>query len=92
VYKHDGEVAELPPSMVGNAGALASLLTLDDDVANGLYASQLVGGATHIGGIVYWGAPDDLYTQEWGWFATALYAGRVPNYWTSVASSAEQNQ
>jgi hypothetical protein len=28
-------------------------------------------------GAAYWGDPGDLYGQEWGWFATALYADQL---------------
>ena len=30
---------------------------------------------------VYWGLPDDLYAQAWGWFATALYADTLTDLW-----------
>jgi len=63
------------------AGALAALLTLDPDTANTLYASQLVGLADDTGNTVHWGDGGDLYAQEWGWFATALYAGATPDLW-----------
>ena len=26
-------------------------------------------------------SPDDLYTQDWAWFSTALYAGALPDLW-----------
>ena len=31
----------------------------------------------------FWASPDDLYAQDWGWFATALYAGALPNLWSA---------
>ncbi|HEX5506844.1 MAG TPA: glycosyl hydrolase family 8 [Thermomicrobiales bacterium] len=84
VYGHDGAPVERAPSLTGDAGALAALLTLDPDAANTLYAGQIVGGATNAadpGGPVYWSNRDDLYAQEWGWFATALYADALPDLW-----------
>ncbi len=81
VYAHDGAVVEEASSMVGNAGALAALLTLDPAAANIIYAGQIVGGASRTGTDVYWGDPHDLYNQEWGWFATALYADALPDLW-----------
>jgi hypothetical protein len=66
---------------VGSAGAIAALLTLDPNAANGLYASQLVGGSRFTDGEVHWMDPSDLYAQEWGWFATALYAGTLTDIW-----------
>lgn len=81
VYTHAGAVTTDDTSMVGSAGALAALLTLDPQTANGLYAGQILGGADFANGEAYWGNPDDLYGQEWGWFATALYANSLPDVW-----------
>ncbi len=85
VYERDGTVAEAPPSVVGAAGALSALLALDEPAAHLLYAGQLVGGASHVDGGTYWGDPLDLYAQEWGWFATALYADALPDLWRADA-------
>jgi len=84
-YERDGTVAEAPPSIVGTAGALAALLALDEPAAHLLYAGQLVGGASQVNGGTHWGDPLDLYAQEWGWFATALYADRLPDLWRADA-------
>jgi endo-1,4-beta-D-glucanase Y/4-amino-4-deoxy-L-arabinose transferase-like glycosyltransferase len=74
-YSHSGEVRLDQPSVVGSAGALAALLTLDPTAASSLYAGQVLGTTQHLpDGAAYWGDPGDLYAQEWGWFATALYA------------------
>jgi hypothetical protein len=81
VYARDGSVLEEKPSMVGNAGAVGALLKLDPDAAHTVYAAQVVGGINQASEGVYWGDPNNLYTQEWGWFATALYADALPNLW-----------
>ena len=81
VYTHAGTVTSEDPSVVGSAGALAALLTLDPEAANRLYADQILGGADYAVGGVHWGNPDDLYAQEWGWFATALYANSLTDIW-----------
>ncbi len=81
VYARDGTIVEAPPSIVGEAGALSALLTLDRDAAGQLYSSRIVGGAARAGSGVAWGDPADLYAQEWGWLATALYAGALPDTW-----------
>jgi len=80
-YRHDGAILQESPSLVGTAGALSALLTLEPSAAGGLYAQQILGGARRAGGGVYWDNPHDLYAQEWGWFATALYADRLPDLW-----------
>ena len=81
VYAHDGILVHDTPSPVGNAGALAALLTLDPTLANEIYAGQIVGGANRADAGIYWDDPNDLYGQEWGWFATALYAGTLSDVW-----------
>jgi endo-1,4-beta-D-glucanase Y len=81
IYTHDGAVASTDASVVGSAGALAALLTLDDTAANRLYANDVVGGAEVNNGNLYWSDPNDLYAQEWGWFATALYANALTDLW-----------
>jgi endo-1,4-beta-D-glucanase Y len=81
IYTHDGSVASNDGSLVASAGALAALLTLDNNAANRLYANDVVGEAEVSNGKVYWGDPNDLYAQEWGWFATALYANALADVW-----------
>jgi endo-1,4-beta-D-glucanase Y/4-amino-4-deoxy-L-arabinose transferase-like glycosyltransferase len=81
IYGHDGSIGADDTSLVGSAGALAALLTLDANNANRLYAGQVVGGSQTDKGQVFWGDPNDLYAQEWGWFATALYAGALTDIW-----------
>jgi endo-1,4-beta-D-glucanase Y len=81
VYQHDGQPIERNPSVVGNTGALAALLTLDPNLASSLYAQQFVGGAGGGGATAYWADRNDLYAQEWAWFGVALYGNGVPNLW-----------
>ncbi len=121
VYGRDGTVIERPPSVVGHAGALAALLTLDPPAAHALYANHFVGRAVvscpagqpaarcayrpagaATGGAgsavagtagtagaegrqAVWANPDDLYAQDWAWFATALYADALANLWQAPA-------
>jgi endo-1,4-beta-D-glucanase Y len=81
VYAHDGSVGGTDTSVVSTAGALAALTSLDSNAANQLYARQLVGGAQYTDGQVHWGDPNDLYAQEWGWLATALYSDALTDIW-----------
>ena len=48
VYARDGTIEERTPSVVGQAGALAALLTLDPPLAHKLYASRFVGSAVYV--------------------------------------------
>lgn len=81
VYAHDGTIVQEPPSLVGNAGALAMLLATDQSAADGLYVDHFLKGVTREGADVRWGDPTDLYGQEWSWFAVAFYADALPDLW-----------
>lgn len=83
IYAHDGTIVLEPPSLVGNAGALAMLLTTDPASANALYVDHFVKGVTRQGEEAHWGNPTDLYGQEWAWFAVAFYADALPDLWHS---------
>ncbi|MEA2638620.1 MAG: hypothetical protein QOF51_14 [Chloroflexota bacterium] len=81
IYAHDGTPLADTPSTVGDAGAIGALMQLDPNAAANIVANQLIGGAGRNDRDVFWGEPTDLYTQEWGWFATALYANAMPDLW-----------
>jgi endoglucanase len=85
VYAKDGTVIEPNPSMVGMAGALAALLTHSPELGHELYVRHIrIEFERYPNNSISWGDPADLYTQEWGWFATALYADALPNLWWYV--------
>ena len=84
-YAHDGTIVEENPSLVGTAGALAALGTREPALAHGLFVSQVLGAANRDQAGVAWGSRDDLYAQEWAWFATALHADALPDLWTNPA-------
>jgi hypothetical protein len=81
MYAHDGTALQRAPSVVGTAGAVAALRTLEPATAHALHAEHFVGGAGRSGPMVYWGDPADLYAQEWGWFSTAQYADALTDVW-----------
>ncbi|MBW3589340.1 MAG: glycosyltransferase family 39 protein [Actinobacteria bacterium] len=82
VYSHDGEVVERGPSMVGTAGAIAALGFHDRPKAERLFSAQVLGGLQGTTSEMFWTPRADLYAQEWGWFASAIYEDRLPNLWT----------
>ncbi len=82
-YAHDGTLLHNDLNVVGNAGALAALLTTDPALAHSLYARAFIGDASIDNGGVYWGNPDDLRAQAWGWYATALYDNLLSDIWHS---------
>ncbi|MBV9175098.1 MAG: glycosyltransferase family 39 protein [Chloroflexi bacterium] len=83
VYAHDGSLVDDGFSMVGTAGALAALSTLDPTLAHGLFAANVLGRVQSDPerDDLWWGDPRDVYAQAWGWFATALYADQLPDLW-----------
>jgi endo-1,4-beta-D-glucanase Y/4-amino-4-deoxy-L-arabinose transferase-like glycosyltransferase len=81
IYSREGEVIEHAPSMVSTAGALAALMTIDPALASRLQAGQVLGESVAGADGITWANPHDLYAQEWGWFAVALYADALPNLW-----------
>ena len=81
-YEHDGSVKDESVSAVGVAGALAALSTLEPASSHGLFAQGVLGRVqVEPGGGMTWDDPDDIYAQAWGWFGTALYAGRIGDLW-----------
>jgi endo-1,4-beta-D-glucanase Y/4-amino-4-deoxy-L-arabinose transferase-like glycosyltransferase len=88
VYAKDGEVIEEQPSVVGIAGAMAALMHLNPEAGYDLYIQHiLLGASRHEQGFMYWGDPEDLNSQQWGWFAAALYADAMPNIWWYIPES-----
>jgi endo-1,4-beta-D-glucanase Y/4-amino-4-deoxy-L-arabinose transferase-like glycosyltransferase len=81
VYARDGSIIQSGPSLVGDAGSLAALLTIDPSSAAAVYAQQVLGTSQRSDDGLYWGDPHDLYGQEWGWFATGLYSGSLADIW-----------
>jgi len=86
VYEHDGTVVEAEPSIVSTAGATAALAATDPEQAGALYASDIVGRAQDAAEGTYWNDETDLYAQEWGWFATALYGDALWSPWDNASS------
>ncbi|MDQ3962942.1 MAG: glycosyl hydrolase family 8 [Actinomycetota bacterium] len=81
VYAHDGRVVEEPPSMVVIAGAIAALHSSDPDKANELYARYVAGGARRAVPGAIGPSEDDIYAQEWAWFAIAFYGDHLVDLW-----------
>ncbi|MEK7623644.1 MAG: glycosyl hydrolase family 8 [Patescibacteria group bacterium] len=40
----------------------------------------------------HWGEPTKYYNQNWGWFATALYANNTPNLWSEDTLAKEYHR
>jgi endo-1,4-beta-D-glucanase Y/4-amino-4-deoxy-L-arabinose transferase-like glycosyltransferase len=91
VYTKDGNIVEESPSIVGITGAMAALLEMNPEAGNNLYIHHiLLGASRHPEGFVSWGDASDLNSQQWGWFATALYADALPNIWWYIPAEERQ--
>jgi 4-amino-4-deoxy-L-arabinose transferase-like glycosyltransferase len=81
------QASRLPPKSTGesalarSAGALAVRSALDPASAAAVFAAEVSATARRDGSGVYWDAPDDLATQQWGWLATAIHTGALIDLW-----------
>ena len=83
IYAHDGTIVKDAPSLVATTGVIAALMTLDPSRADSIYRDQIAGGVSRTGSGVFWkwGMLSDLQTNEWGWFAVAMYNNALPDLW-----------
>jgi endo-1,4-beta-D-glucanase Y/4-amino-4-deoxy-L-arabinose transferase-like glycosyltransferase len=85
IYTEAGDIIQSNPSKVSLAASLSALLTKDPKLANEFFVEQFREGTTqYIDGTISWGDSLDIYDQEWGWFAVALYADALPNLWWEI--------
>ncbi len=82
-YAHNGIILKDSPSVATTAGTLAVLMTIDSNRAETMYRDQIAGGVRKAdkGYFWNWSSVGDLDSNEWGWFATALYNNALPNLW-----------
>lgn len=82
-YTHDGQPWENYDSVLSYAANLANFIVTNPGLADTIYEDKVLGkfyedfdSRNH-----FWDDPNNYYSQNWGWFATALYAGLLPNFW-----------
>ncbi|HEX8966638.1 MAG TPA: glycosyl hydrolase family 8, partial [Chloroflexota bacterium] len=69
------------------AGTLGGLLFADDrSLVHRVFAARILRSFNDANGATYWGDPHDYYSQNWGWFATALMDGSMSNLWAGQTS------
>ncbi len=78
VYAHDGTLVQDAPSQISTASGLALLQAVAPTQVHRLYASEVMGRTNRLPTGIYWRTPGDLTSQDWGWFATALYLDALP--------------
>ncbi len=72
-YTHTGTPRESYETVISYATALPHLLLSDPDAANILYETKIKAKLYEDGTQSYWEDPQNYYTQNLTWFATALY-------------------
>ncbi len=82
-YHLDGSPAASYESTSVYAGILPGLLLSEDRwLAHRVFAQKILGAYVDAPGQSYWGQdPEDYYTQNMAWFATALMNGALSNLW-----------
>jgi endo-1,4-beta-D-glucanase Y/4-amino-4-deoxy-L-arabinose transferase-like glycosyltransferase len=80
IYSHDGKVVEAWESVTAYSGNLGGFVTTDFETARQIYSKKI--SAKYYqddNGRAYWEDKDDVYTQNWAWFGTALYSENLAN-------------
>lgn len=80
-YTHAGEPWEEYESAVAYAGNLGYFLVENPDSAKEIYSEKILNKLFENETISYWEDPENYYTQNLVWFATAMYGGLFENLW-----------
>ncbi len=80
-YTHDGEPWDRYESAVSYSGNLGYFLVEDPETAEEIYSEKIVSKLYENKEHSYWEDPENYYTQNITWFATALYGDQFPNLW-----------
>ncbi|MEP7166359.1 MAG: glycosyl hydrolase family 8 [Candidatus Woesebacteria bacterium] len=80
LYTHEGNKKEQYESLVGYAALLDNLVITDRSLATDVYEKKISPKFIEDAKGSYWEDPKNYYTNNIVWFATALYSGRLENY------------
>ncbi len=89
-YKHNGEVWEDYESVAAYGGNIGYFMIHDSKHADHIFKEKLLKKFYEDRERSYWDDPKNYYTQNWGWFGTALYSKQLPNLWGNTASSTQK--
>ena len=78
VYTTDGQPVIDEGNISTDVGALSVFVVTDEALAEEFYQERVAHTYNDDG---YWGNPNNYYDQNWAWFGTALYAGKLTNFW-----------
>lgn len=82
-YTHDGRVSDNYESVAAYGGTIGYFIVMDPKAANVLYREKILKKFYEDKGRSYFDDPNNYYTQNWGWFGTALANHQLPNLWIS---------
>lgn len=80
-YTHVGEPWETYESVAAYAGNLGYFLVMNAEQADAVYKTKIRSKFFEDETASYWEDSQNYYTQNWGWFATALYGQQFTNLW-----------
>ncbi len=82
IYGPDGLRKNNLTSLSTTAGALSAFRITDKDVSSDIYNKVYISTFNFEKG--FWEDANNYYTQNWAWFASALYNYKLKNLWTSI--------
>lgn len=80
-YQHDGTEWENYESVAAYSGNLGYFIVLAPDKAKEIYYNKILNKYYLDEKNAYWEDEKNYYTNNWAWFATALYNNLLPNLW-----------
>jgi endo-1,4-beta-D-glucanase Y/4-amino-4-deoxy-L-arabinose transferase-like glycosyltransferase len=86
-YQHNGAVRDQYNSVATAAGSFGYFLVVKPELTKDYYEKTIQQEFYENVSASYWQDPNNLYTQSQTWFATALYADRLPNLWTATSTA-----
>ncbi len=82
-YQHDGQVSQGFESVLGYAGSMGYFQTIEPKEADDIYKNKILAKFYEDDTDSYWEDVNNYYTQNWAWFASALYNYKLKNLWTA---------
>lgn len=80
-YTHDGNVNQNYESAGAYGANIGSFIISDPKAANTIYQEKILPKFYTNENDSYWEDPKNYYVQNWAWFGTAMYFGKLDNLW-----------
>lgn len=82
-YTHDGKVSDNYESVATYGGAIGYYMVTQPKVASIIYRDKILKKFYEDKGRSYFDDPNNYYSQNWGWFGSALVNKQLKNLWAS---------